>query len=96
MHLGKIPENGGQILKEFLIDNQVDVGKFKSFTSKRCASEDCTKCENNDEFTRIRRKKLRLELINYLISLTVVGTIKSICTILVRRPNILQQCGKFW
>ena len=42
MHLGKIPENGGQILKEFLIDNQVDVGKFKSFTSKRCASEDST------------------------------------------------------
>ena len=23
MQLGKIPENGGQILKEFLIDNQV-------------------------------------------------------------------------
>ena len=77
MHLGKIPENGGQILKEFLIDNQVDVGKFKSFTSKRCTSEDSTECENKEEFTRIRRKKLRLELINYPISLTVVGTIKS-------------------
>ena len=77
MHLGKIPENGGQILKEFLIDNQVDVGKFKSLTSKRCAPEDCTECENKEEFRRIRRKKLRLELINYPISLTVVGTIKS-------------------
>ena len=40
VHLDKIPENGGQTLKEFLIDNHVDVGKFESFTSKRCASED--------------------------------------------------------
>ena len=40
------------------------------------ASEDCTECENKEEFTRIRRKKLRLELINYPISLTVVGRIK--------------------
>ena len=77
VHLGKIPENGGQILKEFLIDNQVDVRKFKSFTSKHCASEDCTECENKEELTRIRRKNLKLELINYPISLTVVGTIKS-------------------
>ena len=67
MHLGKIPDNGGQILKEFLIDNHVDVGKFKSFTSKHCAREDCTESENNEGFTRIRRKKLRLELINHPI-----------------------------
>ena len=60
--------NGGQILKEFLIDNHVDIGKFKLFTSKRCASEDCTESENNAEFTRIRRKKFRLEFINYPIS----------------------------
>ena len=53
MHLRKIPENGGQILKGFLINNHVDVGKFKSFTSKRCESEDCTESENNEEFTRI-------------------------------------------
>ena len=68
MHLRKIPENDGQILKGFLINNHVDVGKFKSFTSKRCESEDCTESENNEEFTRIWRKKLRLELINNPIS----------------------------
>ena len=67
MHLGKIPDNGGQILKEFLIDNHVDVGKFESFTLKHYARKDCTESENNERFTRIRRKKLRLELINYPI-----------------------------
>ena len=64
MYLGKIPDNGGQILKEFLIDNHVDLGKFKSFTSKHCAREDYTESENNEGFTRIQRKNLRLELTN--------------------------------
>ena len=68
VHLDKIPENGGQTLKEFLIDNHVDVGKFESFTSKRCASEDCAGSENKEKFTRTSRKKLRLELINHPIS----------------------------
>ena len=73
VHVDKIPENGGQTLKEFLIDNHVDIGKFESFTSKHCASEDCAESENKEKFTRICRKTLRLELINY----PVVGTIKS-------------------
>ena len=68
VHVDKIPENGGQTLKEFLIDNHVDIGKFESFTSKHCASEDCAESENKEKFTRICRKTLRLELINYPIS----------------------------
>ena len=28
VHVDKIPENGGQTLKEFLIDNHVDIGNL--------------------------------------------------------------------
>ena len=63
VHLGKIPKNGEQILTEFLIDNHVDLRKFKSFTSKRCASEDCTESKNNKRVYKNSRS-----LINYPIS----------------------------
>ena len=51
---------------EFLIDNHVGTVKFK-FVHQSIAQQKTTECEKNKEFTRIRRKKFSLDLINYLV-----------------------------
>ena len=57
--LGIIPNNGGQILKQFLLDNDVDLSRF-SVNSE---------CDN--EYTKIRKKIRRLVQYVKIIDLTV-------------------------
>ena len=58
LHLGKIPEIGGQIMKEFLIDNHVDVGKFKSFTPNYFATKHYTSLKTTRNLQEFKEKSL--------------------------------------
>ena len=61
LYLGKTIDNAGQVLKELLHDNNVDVAKFVS-CKKRVSSFDIHSSEEqcgDQSFTITRRKKLR-------------------------------------
>ena len=58
---GKIPDNAGQVLKDLLVDNNVDIAKFVSYKHKKSKPVNTQFQENWEmhSFPIVRRKKLR-------------------------------------